>query len=59
MSMRNRVKSFMNKKQDGLGVIEIILIIVVLIALVVIFRGQIEKLIKEIGDIVSERVQGL
>ena len=49
----------MNKKQDGLGVIELILIIVVLIALVVIFRGQIEKLIKEIGDIISERVQDI
>lgn len=59
MSMRNRVKNFMNKKQDGLGVIEIILIIVVLIGLVLIFRGQIEKLIGEIGDMISQRVKGL
>lgn len=36
------------KEEDGMGVIEIILIIVVLISLVVIFKGQISSLVTSI-----------
>lgn len=48
MLMKNRIKNMLTKKQEGLGVIEIILIIVVLIALVIVFRDEITDLIKTI-----------
>lgn len=38
------VKQFL-KEEDGMGVVEIILIIVVLISLVVLFRSQITSLV--------------
>jgi len=43
----NRVREFINE-EDGIGVVEIILILVILIGLVVIFKGQIEALVKKI-----------
>ncbi|HKL80104.1 MAG TPA: Flp1 family type IVb pilin [Mobilitalea sp.] len=46
--MKNRIKRFFTMKQEGLGVIEIILIIVVLIALVLIFKNSIGTLISNI-----------
>jgi uncharacterized membrane protein YdfJ with MMPL/SSD domain len=53
--MRNRIAKILTKKQEGLGVIEIILIIVVLIALVIIFRDKIKDLINLImGKINTE-----
>lgn len=44
--MRN-FKSFM-KEEDGMGTVEIVLIIVVLIALVAIFKDSIKKLVETI-----------
>lgn len=35
------------KEEDGVGVVEIILILVILIMIIVIFREQIEAIIKE------------
>lgn len=40
-------KSFM-KEEDGMGTVEIVLIIVVLIALVAIFKDSIKKLVETI-----------
>lgn len=43
-----RVKHFAEKDNSGMGVIEIILIIVVLISLVLIFKTQLTALVKTI-----------
>jgi Flp pilus assembly pilin Flp len=50
----NKVKEFIYE-EDGIGVVEIILIVVILIGLVVIFRDGIEKLIKDIFITINER----
>lgn len=44
--MRN-LKNFI-KEEDGMGTVEIVLIIVVLIALVAIFKDSIKKLVESI-----------
>jgi len=44
--MRN-LRSFM-KEEEGMGTVEIVLIIVVLIALVTLFRDSIKKLVQTI-----------
>lgn len=44
--MRNLYWSIVSKQLDGIGVIEIILILVIIIGLIVIFRSQIEKIIQ-------------
>lgn len=44
--MKNRVKKFFEANQEAIGVIEIILILVVIIALVFLFKNQIEKIVK-------------
>ena len=44
--MRN-LRSFM-REEDGMGTVEIVLIIVVLIALVAIFKDSIKKLVESI-----------
>lgn len=38
------------KEEDGVGVVELILILVVLIALVLIFKEQLTKLVENIFD---------
>ncbi len=59
MKMNSKIKKLAEKKEDGLGVIEIILIIVVLIGLVIIFRTKITELIGNIVDLISDRVKGI
>lgn len=50
----NHVKDFL-KEEDGVGVVEIILILVVLISLVLIFKKQLTSLVKSIlSKIVSQ-----
>lgn len=44
---------FMAEENAGMGTVEVILIIVVLIGLVVIFKGQITKLVEEIFEKVT------
>lgn len=55
----NKIKklfiSFM-KEEDGLGVVEVILIIVVLIGLVILFRESITSVIESIFDTITERI---
>lgn len=43
-----RIKEFMIQKQEGMGTVEIILIIVVLIGLVIIFKDSITDLVNDI-----------
>jgi Flp pilus assembly pilin Flp len=47
MQTWNEIISFL-KNEDGVGVIEVVLILVVLIGLVIIFKGQINKLLNDI-----------
>lgn len=48
--MRNQMREVMDflKEEDGVGVIEVVLILVVLIGLVIVFKGQINKLLEDI-----------
>lgn len=46
-SIAGEVKAFL-KQEDGVGVIEVVLILVVLIGLVIVFKGQINKLLEDI-----------
>lgn len=47
MRLRNEIKEFF-LQEDGVGVIEVVLILVVLIGLVIIFKEQINKLLNGI-----------
>lgn len=48
--MRNQMKEIIDflQEEDGVGVIEVVLILVVLIGLVIVFKGQINKLLDDI-----------
>lgn len=48
----NKIKSLV-KDEDGMGVVEIILIIVVLISLVLIFKNQLTSIVKNIFTKIS------
>lgn len=47
------MKEFL-KEEDGVGVVELILILVVLIGLVLIFKDQLTKLVNDIFDTISK-----
>ncbi|MFG6383757.1 MAG: hypothetical protein K1V96_05840 [Lachnospiraceae bacterium] len=49
-------KAFL-KEEDGMGVVEVILIIVVLISLVALFKSQIKGLVNDILDKVSKNAK--
>jgi Flp pilus assembly pilin Flp len=56
----NKIKEYVKefiKEEDGIGVVEIILIIVVLIGLVIIFKKQIEQIVKNILSTISDRTE--
>ena len=42
------------EEEDGIGVVELILILVVLISLVLIFKDSLRKLVKEIFDTITK-----
>ena len=42
------------EEEDGIGVLELILILVVLIGLVLIFKDSLRKLVKEIFDTITK-----
>jgi Flp pilus assembly pilin Flp len=46
-SLNEEILEFL-REEDGVGVIEVVLILVVLIGLVIIFKGQINKLLEDI-----------
>lgn len=45
----DRIKDFW-EEEDGIGVVEVILILVVLIGLVLIFKSQLTSLVREIFE---------
>lgn len=46
--MKERIKKFFFMEQEGIGVVEIILILVIIISLVIIFRTQITNLVNAV-----------
>lgn len=57
MSKWKTFKDFM-KEEDGMGTVEIILIIVVLVGLVILFKNQISSIVQSLfGKITSQTVQ--
>lgn len=52
--MRNFLKNFF-KDESGMGVVEVILIIVVLIGLVIIFQTQIKKVVDGIFKTITSK----
>lgn len=50
------VKDFI-QEEDGIGVVEIILILVILIGLVIIFKSQIESLVNKIFSTITSKSQ--
>lgn len=52
--MRNFLKHLM-KDESGMGVVEVILIIVVLIGLVIIFQTQIKKVVDNIFKTITSK----
>ena len=49
-----RIREFL-KEEDGVGVIEVVLILVVLIGLVIIFKKQINQLLNNIFSEISKQ----
>lgn len=56
--MINYLKQFL-KEEDGVGVVEIILILLVLVGLVVIFKAQLTDIIGSVFDNIRKSVSGL
>ncbi|CRZ35741.1 putative flagellin with Flp1-like domain [Herbinix hemicellulosilytica] len=54
--MTNKFRRFMSAEASGIGVVEIILIIVVLIGLVIIFRDNIQEVIQTLFDRIGEAI---
>ncbi|MDO4328333.1 MAG: Flp1 family type IVb pilin [Lachnospiraceae bacterium] len=52
--MRKEIQAFL-REEDGVGVIEVVLILVVLIGLVIIFKGQITSLLNDIFDQINSQ----
>ncbi|WP_342757867.1 Flp1 family type IVb pilin [Kineothrix sedimenti] len=54
--MERKLKNFKNFiwEEDGLGTVEIILILVVLIGLVIIFKKQLQALVSNVFNKISE-----
>jgi Flp pilus assembly pilin Flp len=57
----NRVKSFGNflRSEDGMGTVEVILIIVVLISLVIIFKSQLTSLVNTIFNKITSTANSI
>ena len=51
----NKLRNFL-KEEDGMGVVEVVLIIVVLVGLVLIFKNQITSIVKSIFETISSNV---
>lgn len=47
------------KENDGMGVVEVVLIILVLVGLVFIFKTQITNIVKSVFDTISSTVSQL
>lgn len=51
----NMIKRFL-KDEEGIGVVEMILILVVLVGLVVIFRSQLNSIVTSVFSKINEKV---
>ena len=56
--LKQRVREILENK-DGVGVVEIILILVVLISLVVIFKSQLTSLVETIFEKITSESSGI
>ena len=56
--MKNTFDRFL-KEEDGIGVVEVILILVVVIALVLIFKTQIVTLVRSLFTSISSGVESI
>ena len=54
MNISRRIMDFL-EQEDGVGVIEVVLILVVLIGLVIIFKGQITELLNSIFEEINKQ----
>lgn len=54
----NHIRDFI-REEDGIGVVEIILILVVLIGLVIIFKKQLTSLVKSIFSKITSQSNGI
>lgn len=54
----NHVRDFLSE-EDGIGVVEIILILVVLIGLVIIFKKQLTSLVNSIFSKITSQSNGI
>ncbi len=52
------IKRFVSE-EDGMAVVEVVLIVVVLIALVILFKTKITKLVNDIFATISSRAAGI
>ncbi len=52
-----RMRTFLVQKNEGMGTVEIILIIVVLIGLVIIFKEQITELVNDIFSKITKQTK--
>ncbi|MCF0228718.1 MAG: hypothetical protein HUJ76_03350 [Parasporobacterium sp.] len=55
-SLLSKVKYFITEDEEGIGVVEVILILLVLVGLVIIFKDQIVSLAKSIFSNISGQV---
>ncbi len=53
-----RMKDFL-KEEDGIGTVEMILILVVLISLVVIFKGQLTSLVNDLFETITDNANSI
>ncbi|MCI5620184.1 MAG: hypothetical protein MR355_01245 [Lachnospiraceae bacterium] len=54
----NSLKRFL-KEEDGVGVVEVILILVVLVGLIIIFKAKLTVLMNKIFSTITERADTL
>ncbi len=58
MRMKDRAKSFF-RDEDGMGTVEVILIIVVLIGLVIVFKEQISGIVERVFQTINEETNAV
>ena len=56
--MKNTFRKFMNDNA-GIGVVELVLILVVLIALVLVFKGQITKIVGDAFNSITNNADSI
>lgn len=59
LSWRYHWKHFLRREVEGVGVVEVILILVVLIGLVIIFKSQLTTIVNNIFKTISDQSSGI